>query len=147
MSLGTAVIALLVAGWLLQLGLAYRQAGLFRRAVDELRTPGTTTAVGVGGGGWGRPRAYVALSTGADGLVREGRRLQGVTVWARPRDVPELRGRALADLAAEGQGDRTARAAAMAARTLLDARARAEQGAVTPTTSEGGHVRTADHST
>ncbi len=128
MSVGTLLIVLLIAAWLLQLALAHRQARMFLRTVNELRAGGTT-AVGVSGKGWGRPRTYVALSTGADGRVRSARQLRGVTVWARPTDVPELRGRALADLVDPPKDDDpAAKAAAMAARTLLDA-SRPDEGA------------------
>lgn len=147
MSLGTALVVLLVIGWLLQLGLAHLQARSFVRAMNELRTSGTTTAAGMGGRGWGRPRTYVALSTGTDGLVRDARVLNGLTVWARPRDVPELRGRALAALVQAPGTDGRAQATAMAARTLLDAAAKHEQGGGTPTTAREGNVRTADSGT
>lgn len=147
MSLGTTLIVLLVVGWLLQLGLAHLQARAFMRSVNELRTSGTTTAIGVGGKGWGRPRTYVALAAGADGTVRGARRLKGMTVWARPEDVPELRGRAVAELAEGPGGDTTAQATAMAARTLLDAGGEKGQGGAAPTKGEGGHVRTADDRT
>jgi DNA-binding transcriptional regulator of glucitol operon len=120
MSLGTTIVVLLVTGWVLQLALAQRQARIFLRSVGELRATGTT-AVGVGGKGWARPRTYVALSAGPDGRVRQARRLRGVTVWARPVEVPELRGRPLAELAESPAGDGTAQATAMAARTLLEA--------------------------
>lgn len=147
MSLGTAVVVLLVVGWLLQLAMAHLQARSFVRAMTEMRVRGTTTAAGMGGRGWGRPRTYVALSTGTDGLVREARVLSGLTVWARPRDVPELRGRALADLVEAPGTDGRAQATAMAARTLLDAAAKNQPGGGTPTTAREGNVRTADSGT
>lgn len=120
MSPGTLVVTLLVAGWLLQLGLAYRQSRVFMHDVGELRRRGTT-AIGVSGKGWGRSRTFVALAAGGDGRVRGARELRGVTVWARSREVPGLQGRALRDLAAAPEGDGPAKATAMAARTLLEA--------------------------
>lgn len=147
MSLGTTLIVLLVVGWLLQIGLAQLQARAFLRSVNQLRTSGTTTAIGVGGKGWGRPRTYVALTAGTDGRVRGARLLKGLTVWARPKDVPELRGRALSDLAGGPGGGGMAQATVMAARTLLDAGGEKGQGGAAPTTGEGGHVRTADDRT
>jgi hypothetical protein len=47
-----------------------------------------------------RGRAYVAMAVGPDGTVTAAQSLRGMTVFARPRPVPELAGRKVADLAA-----------------------------------------------
>jgi glucitol operon activator protein len=125
MTLGTTLLVLLFLAWGLQLVLAHRQARIFMRSVGELRASGTT-AVGVGGKGWGRARTYVALAAGADGVVRGARRLRGSSVFAKPSDLPDLEGRRLADLVKD-EADDQAKAAAMAAKTLLEAQA--ERGA------------------
>lgn len=122
MSPGTAIVVLLVLGWLLQLGLAHRQARVFMHEVRQLQGRGNT-AIGVAGKGWGRPKTYVAMAVGADGRVRAARQLSGVTVWARSKERPDLQGEPLERLATPAEGDHAAEAAAMAAQTLLDSRA------------------------
>lgn len=128
MNPGTAVVVLLVVAWLVQLGFAHRQARVFMHEVRQLQGRGTT-AVGVAGRGWGRPRTYVAVAAGADGRVRAARELSGVTVWARSKERRDLQGEPLEQLVAPAAGDRipagdrAREAAAMAARTLLESRA------------------------
>ncbi|MBW3601515.1 MAG: transcriptional regulator GutM [Actinobacteria bacterium] len=112
------LLTVLLAGcWGLQMYLTGRQVRAFMRQVAQLRRLGPT-ATGVGGGRATR-RVYVALASDASGRVVGARRLGGVTTLARPRPAPELEGLALAELA-DARGDASARAAAMAARHLLD---------------------------
>lgn len=111
------VIGLLALGWATQLFLTNRQARVFMREVTSLRQRGRT-AIGVAKiSRFGR-KVYVAVAAGADGQVVAARKLQGFTVLARPRPVPELTGRSLEELATEEQDSPTERAAAMAARTI-----------------------------
>lgn len=126
MNPGTVVVVLLVLGWLLQLGLAHRQARVFMHEVRRLQGRGNT-AIGVAGKGWGRPRTYVAVAAGADGRVRAARELSGVTVWARSKERPDLQGHELRELVDSPQDGHAAQAVAMAARTLLEAGTAAQE--------------------
>ena len=111
------VVGMLAVAWGLQMFLAYRQAQAFMKRVRALRAHGRT-AIGVSSRSRFKRRVYVALAVdGADRVV-DAIKISGLTVWARPRRVPELRGRALADLVGEDATD-LARAAAMAAGSLL----------------------------
>ena len=113
------VVGLLAVMWALQMFLAYRQAKVFMARVRQLRGLGRT-AVGVSSRSRFMRRAYVALAVDGDERVVGAVKLSGLTVWARPRPVDELRGRPLDELVAD-EGSAIARAAAMAARTLRDA--------------------------
>lgn len=113
------VFGLVAVLWALQMFLAQRQAAAFMTTVRRMRVDGATTAIGASSTSRLHRRTYVALAA-RDGVVVDAVRLSGVTVAARPRPVPSLRGRELVDLAAEGDaGDPLDRAAAMAAEALL----------------------------
>lgn len=119
---GAAVLVVAMAAlWALQMYLAYRQARAFMAQVRQLRTRGRT-AVGVSSHSRMRRRTYVALAADADDRVVDAIELSGLTVFARPRPAVALRGRRLTDLQTDDRA-RLARAAAMAAASLLSARA------------------------
>jgi glucitol operon activator protein len=110
------VVGMLAVAWGLQMFLAYRQAQAFMTRVRALRAYGRT-AIGVSSRSRFKRRVYVALAVdGADRVV-DAVKISGLTVWARPKLVAELRGRALDDLVDEDSSD-LARAAAMAAGSL-----------------------------
>ena len=85
----TVLIAAVVAGWVVQLVLAYRQSMAFNRAVRALRTYGTVS-VGVAGRRYRGGRQYVAIAADERGQVRNALTLRGFTTFARPRPLPAL---------------------------------------------------------
>ena len=90
-----AIIAILA--WLVQLALAYRQARLFYKRISSLRKLGRC-ATGVAGGSY-RGRVYVALVVHP--LTRKviiAEQMQGFTVFARLRPIPQIVGRSLDEL-------------------------------------------------
>jgi glucitol operon activator protein len=113
------LVGLLAVMWALQMYLAYRQAKAFMSEVRGLRKLGST-AIGVSSQSRFKRRVYVALAVDRDERVIEAVKISGLTVWARPRKVADLRGRSLDELTTE-DGSELARAAAMAARSLREA--------------------------
>lgn len=83
------LLAAVVAGWILQLYLAYRQSAAFATDVRELRRWGTVS-VGAAGRRYRGGRAYVALAVDGRGIVRAAISLSGWTTFARARPVPAL---------------------------------------------------------
>lgn len=74
------IFVMLGALWLLQLGLAWRQAMRFHKQVTALRTGGTLVSIGMG-----RTRfrkVYVALAVDENGVVTSALTLSGRTVFA-----------------------------------------------------------------
>jgi glucitol operon activator protein len=110
------VVGLLAVAWGLQMFLAYRQAQAFMKRVRALRALGRT-AIGVSSRSRFKRRVYVALAVDDTNHVVDAIKISGLTVWARPKRVAELRGRPLDDLAGDDRTD-LARAAAMAAGSL-----------------------------
>jgi DNA-binding transcriptional regulator of glucitol operon len=94
------VLLALVAGWLLQLGMAWRQARRYYAAVAALRRRRGRVAVGLGKRRF--RRAYVALAV--QGVtVTEALVLVGTTVFATGRPEPLLVGKRVGELA-HGRG-------------------------------------------
>ncbi|MGZ6744827.1 MAG: transcriptional regulator GutM [Nocardioides sp.] len=89
MTMLTVLIAAVVAGWVVQLVLAYRQSMAFNDAVRALRTRGTVS-VGVAGRRYRGGRQYVAIVADPQGRVHQGITLRGFTTFARPRPLPAL---------------------------------------------------------
>lgn len=83
------LLAAVVAGWVVQLVLAYRQSMAFNQAVRALRRSGTVS-VGCGGTRYRGGRAFVAIAVDDRGIVREALSLKGFTTFARARPVPAL---------------------------------------------------------
>jgi glucitol operon activator protein len=111
------IIIGLAIGWVLQLLLAYRQAKRFNVRVRALRSLGTT-AVGRAGT---RTRGYVFAAIAADrrGTVMGAEVLKGVTVFAKPRPLPQIIGSDVRALAETESKKTTDRALADAAYHLL----------------------------
>lgn len=119
--------------WVLQLYATAKQSQAFMRAVGTLRAPeGTATAIGASSHNRLRRRSYVALATDETDMVTGAIELAGITVFSRPRPIPELVGLPLRQLADAEGTDRRSKAAAMAARALLD-----EELEPSPPTSSG----------
>ncbi len=90
-----ALVAL--AAWLIQLGLAYRQARVFYRRISSLRKLGRC-ATGLAGGRY-RGRVYVALVVHPlTRLVIKAEKLSGLTVFATLKPVTQLEGHTLDEL-------------------------------------------------
>lgn len=75
--------------WLLQLGLAWRQAMRFQKQVSRLRTDGAVVAIGMARTRW--RKVYVALAE-RDGAVSDALVLAGRTVFTEGRPEPRLSG-------------------------------------------------------
>jgi glucitol operon activator protein len=97
MGMGTFFIVLALA-WMGQIFLAWKQAKRFMARVRVLRQSGKV-AIGSSGSRL-RGRAYVVLAVGSDDRVTAAETLKGTTVFARPKPLPALVGRTVADLAA-----------------------------------------------
>lgn len=104
--------------WALQLYATYHQSKRFMDEVARLRRLGET-AIGTSTMSRLRPRVLVAISAGMDDRVTGAVEMQGLTVFAKPRRVPELEGHDLTTLAYADGEDERARATAMAARVIL----------------------------
>jgi len=83
------LLGAVVAGWMVQLYLAYLQSMSFNRAVTELRKDGTVS-VGSGGRRYRGGRAFVAIAVDENGVVRNAITLSGLTTFARSRALPAL---------------------------------------------------------
>jgi len=117
------ILFLIAVMWVFQLYLAVKQSQRFSNDLREIRTPGTTTTVGMGGYRYRGGRAFVAMAQ-KDGEVTGARILSGLTVFANSKPFEDIVGHKLTDLA-EGKGLENQRfkvveATKHAARTLLD---------------------------
>jgi len=128
---GWALIIIAVAvGWVLQLGMAWRQARRFSAAVSGLRRA-TGGRVSVGMGKRRLRKAYVALATDgvAGSTVTKALVLRGVTTFADAVPEPALAGQRLRELAEgrvpDGLPAPVAAAATQAAAFLTGARSAA----------------------
>jgi DNA-binding transcriptional regulator of glucitol operon len=90
------VLLVLATGWILQLGMAWRQARRFTAAVTALRRQGGRVAIGMGKRRF--RKSYVALAVEGVTVVR-ALVLTGTTVFADARPEPLLAGRRVSDLA------------------------------------------------
>jgi len=117
------ILFLIAAMWVFQLYLAVKQSQRFSNDLREIRTPGTTTTVGMGGYRYRGGRAFVAMAQ-KDGEVTGARILSGLTVFANSKPFDDIVGHKLTDLV-EGKGVENHRfkvveATKHAAKTLLD---------------------------
>ena len=117
------ILFLIAVMWVFQLYLAVKQSQRFSNDLREIRTPGTTTTVGMGGYRYRGGRAFVAMAQ-KDGEVTGARILSGLTVFANSKPFEDIVGHKLSDLA-EGKGLENQRfkvveATKHAAKTLLD---------------------------
>jgi glucitol operon activator protein len=136
-----AIIAAVVAGWMVQLYLTYHQATAFNRSVTALRAKGTVS-VGLGGKRYRGGRAFVAIAVGADDVVVDAITLQGLTTFARPRALPGACGQTVRRLGGDREISALSRqqreAARQAATLFVDGRERSRkreaEGGVTTST-------------
>ena len=85
------LLAAVVAGWLVQLWLTYRQSMAFTDDVRRLRGAGTVS-VGSGGRRYRGGRAFAALAFDERGVVTDAIQLMGFTTFARSRRFTEVLG-------------------------------------------------------
>lgn len=114
---------LIAVMWVFQLYLAVKQSQRFSNDLREIRTPGTTTTVGMGGYRYRGGRAFVAMAQ-KDGEVTGARILSGLTVFANSKPFEDIVGHKLTDLVEgkglENQKFKVVEATKHAAKTLLD---------------------------
>jgi len=113
------LLTAVVAGWVLQMLMTYRQTDAFNREVRELRRHGTV-AVGVGGRRYRGGRAFVALSADEDGRVVRAISLSGWTTFSRATPLPALQGLTVARLRRESPVDVVTKPQREAARAAAD---------------------------
>jgi DNA-binding transcriptional regulator of glucitol operon len=85
------VLSAVVAGWLVQLYLTFKQSEAFNKQVVRLRRQGTVT-VGVAGRRYRGGRAYVAMAISDRKVVVDAITLSGWTTFARGRTLTALVG-------------------------------------------------------
>lgn len=125
------ILAAVVAGWIVQLWMTYRQSMAFNTVVRDLRRSGTVS-VGVAGKRYRGGRAFVAIAVDDHGLVRDALSLRGFTTFARARPAPALVGLKVNQLASDREFPaltRQVRGAAQQAATLYRQQARLPQTA------------------
>jgi DNA-binding transcriptional regulator of glucitol operon len=118
--------------WVAQLYATAKQSQHFMRSVGQLRQLGET-AIGASSHNRLRRRSYVALAADDSDLVTGAIELAGVTVFSRAQPIPDLVGVPLRELADAEGTDRRSKAAAMAARALLDEELDGPAGEAPPT--------------
>lgn len=137
------LLAAVVAGWVVQMLLGYRQSRAFRRETALLQPYGQIT-VGTGGQRYRGGLAFVALAVDAGGTVRAATVLRGWTTFARSRPLEAVVGKRLNRLAAQapvsGLDAPVREACRQAAELLIKARRsgsgpRSPKGATTTTAS------------
>ena len=117
------ILVLVAVMWVFQLYFAVKQSQRFSNDLREIRTPGTTTTVGMGGYRYRGGRAFVAMAQ-KDGVVSGARILAGLTVFANSKAFDGIIGHKLVDLAdgkgVENEKFKIVEATKHAAKTLLD---------------------------
>ncbi|MDQ3766225.1 MAG: transcriptional regulator GutM [Actinomycetota bacterium] len=136
MTLGAGVVIIigLVIGWAIQMALAFRQATIYQNRVRRLRRLGPS-ATGRSGSRI-KGIAYCSIAADYAGRVAGAEVLRGLTVFARPRPLPELVGRPLEELVCTGPASTIERAVSDAATTLMTHRA--QEGQHESVNSSGG---------
>ena len=119
------IFGIIAVMWVIQLYMTYRQSMRFNDVLMPLRKQGRV-AIGLGGKYYKGGRAFVAIAE-KGGVVVDARVMTGATVFAKPQELPALKGLSLTQLAddgdIDGMKDKVRSAAQMAANTLLKATA------------------------
>ena len=105
--------------WVLQMSLAKRQATGFLSAVNSIKGPGLEVAIGVNQPKWGRKKIYLAISVDANSTVVNALTLEGVTTFAKSKNVTLFNGKKLQEIVNSNNKEPIWEAAEMAANTLL----------------------------
>jgi DNA-binding transcriptional regulator of glucitol operon len=95
--MGSIIIIFFGGAWILQLGLSYLQMKRFYKKVRRLRKGGCLGAIGKEGSMYKR-KLYTVLVVDENDRVVHAEQLNGWTVFASLRPVPEVVGVTLADL-------------------------------------------------
>ncbi|HEX8497764.1 MAG TPA: transcriptional regulator GutM [Actinomycetales bacterium] len=132
------LLGAVVAGWIVQTLLSWRQSKAFARDTARLRHSGQVS-VGSGGRRYRGGRAFVAIAVDERGTVRDALVLRGWTTAARARPLPEVVGRRAEHLVRRGGPEDlpepTREAARQAAELLLAARRSARNAKEATTTT------------
>tara|TARA_B100002019_G_scaffold38907_1_gene32626 strand:+ start:951 stop:1295 length:345 start_codon:yes stop_codon:yes gene_type:complete len=99
--------------------LAKKQATGFLNAVNSIKGPGLEVAIGVNQPKWGRKKIYLAISVDTNSTVVNGLTLEGVTTFAKSKNVSLFNGKTLKDIAYSENKEPIWEAAKMAADTLI----------------------------
>ncbi len=105
--------------WVLQMSLAKRQATGFLSAVNSIKGPGLEVAIGVNQPKWGRKKIYLAISVDANSTIVDALTLEGVTTFAKSKNVTLFNGKKLQEIVNSNNNEPIWEAAEMAANTLL----------------------------
>ena len=115
---------ILAAMWLIQLGLAFRQAKIFEKDLKGLRKLGTV-ATGMGGRRYRGGRAFVALAADDAGIVKTGLVLKGFTTFTNSKPITQYTGFSLDEIisgnrVASNVPTKVSEAAVMAAQAIKE---------------------------
>ena len=105
--------------WVLQMSLAKKQATGFLSAVNSIKGPGLEVAIGVNQPKWGRKKIYLAISVDSNSIVVNALTLEGVTTFAKSKNVTLFNGKNLQEIVNSNNNEPIWEAAEMAANTLL----------------------------
>jgi glucitol operon activator protein len=83
------LIVAVVAGWMVQMYLTFRQSMAFNKEVAAMRHQGTVS-VGVAGKRYRGGRAFVAVAIDDRGVVRDALTLTGFTTFSRAKPLVGL---------------------------------------------------------
>jgi glucitol operon activator protein len=119
MSTPLLLLAAVVAGWIVQAVMTFRQSTSFNKAAHDLRSAGTV-AVGVGGRPYRGGRAYVALAVDDQNRVVKAVTLSGWTTFARPHELPAVVGSSVNRLRRAESGSDLSAAQALAVRNAAE---------------------------
>jgi glucitol operon activator protein len=108
------LLGAVVAGWVIQSFMTFRQSMAFNDDVRKLRASGTVS-VGVGGRRYRGGRAFVAIAVDDRGIVRDAITLRGFTTFARACPLPALVGTRVNKLAGDRDIPRVSKAQRLAA--------------------------------
>ena len=105
--------------WVLQMSLAKRQATGFLNAVNSIKGPGLEVEIGVNQPKWGIKKIYLAISVDSDSTVVNALTLEGVTTFAKSKNVSLFNGMNLQEIVNSNNNEPIWQAAEMAANTLI----------------------------
>ena len=105
--------------WVLQMSLAKIQATGFLNAINSIKGPGLEVAIGVNQPKWGRKKIYLAISVDANFTIVNALTLEGVTTFAKSKNVSLFNGKKLQEIVNSKNNEPIWQAAEMAASTLI----------------------------
>jgi len=129
----TKLLLVIAAMWASQLFMAFMQAKRFQADLKSMRMQGTS-AVGMGGKRYRGGRAFVALASDENGIIKDGLVLKGLTVFANSKKLTNYTGFSLDDIISGNRGSgaepkkKVREAAEMSAQLIKDHLFRADQG-------------------